>query len=145
MEEYASNRCISPPELPSHSIVLRLKMAAYSDFSEALEFAKDSANINFDLKDKEIQTLKSLYDGNDTLAVLPTGFGKSIIFQLLPFLFQRKLGRHEAMICIIVTPLNSIMQDQVQSLSMRGIPACFLHIEGTGVKTFVADTRYVDL
>uniref|UniRef100_A0A8W8KTZ8 DEAD/DEAH-box helicase domain-containing protein n=1 Tax=Magallana gigas TaxID=29159 RepID=A0A8W8KTZ8_MAGGI len=111
------------------------------DFDEVLEFAKEFVNINFELKDKQIQTLKSLYEGHDTMAVLPTGFGKSIIFQLLPFLFQRKLGQQQPMISLIVTPLNSIMQDQVRSLTKLGINACYLNIEGTGVKTFDAVKR----
>lgn len=74
-------------KLPFYSVVLRVKMAASSmqcDFDEALQFAKECLNINFELKEKQIQTLKSLYEGHDTMAVLPTGFGKSIIFQLLP-------------------------------------------------------------
>lgn len=131
-------------KLPFYSVVLRVKMAASSmqcDFDEALQFAKECLNINFELKEKQIQTLKSLYEGHDTMAVLPTGFGKSIIFQLLPFLFQRKLGQHQPMISLIVTPLNSIMQDQVRSLSKLGINACYLNIEGTGVKTFDAVKR----
>ena len=106
---------------------------ADSEFFTTLQFARDCANVDFALKDKQIQTLKSLYDGHDTLAVLPTGFGKSIIFQL----FLSCCRGHS------VDPLNSIMQDQVHTLSKRGIPVCFLNIEGTGVKTFVAGKRYV--
>ncbi|XP_062593630.1 bifunctional 3'-5' exonuclease/ATP-dependent helicase WRN-like [Saccostrea cucullata] len=117
-------------------------MAENVCFLDCMKYAKDCLGIEFELKDKQIETLRSVYEGNDTLAVLPTGFGKSIIFQLLPFMFQRKFGRRQPMITIIVTPLNSIMQDQVQSLTKRGIPACFLNIEGTGVKTFVDGKRY---
>ena len=57
----------------------------------------------------------SVLEGNDTLALLPTGGGKSICFQV-PSLMQDG-------ICIVVSPLISLMKDQVDNLQKRGIPA----------------------
>ena len=59
--------------------------------------------------------IQSVYDGNDTLALLPTGGGKSITFQV-PAL--AKPG-----ICIVVTPLIALMKDQVERLKSKGIKA----------------------
>ena len=66
---------------------------------------------------KEIIT--SLLDGNDTLGILPTGGGKSITFQV-PGLIRDG-------IVIVVTPLISLMKDQVDNLRKRGIKAVYFH------------------
>ncbi|WAR25612.1 RECQ1-like protein [Mya arenaria] len=49
---------------------------------------------------------------------------------------QEKLQRQEPMIVVIVTPLNSIMEDQVSSLKSKVISACFLSYDGSVVSTF---------
>jgi len=57
--------------------------------------------------------------GRDVLAVLPTGGGKSLCFQL-PALMQRGLT-------VVVSPLIALMKDQVDGLLAAGIPATFLN------------------
>ena len=57
--------------------------------------------------------------GNDVVAVLPTGAGKSICFQVASLM---KEG-----VCVVVTPLIALMQDQVLQLKARGIPAIAIH------------------
>jgi len=59
--------------------------------------------------------IESVLNGNDTLALLPTGGGKSICFQV-PAL------AHEG-ICIVVSPLIALMKDQVANLTKRGVKA----------------------
>ncbi|QSE96120.1 RecQ family ATP-dependent DNA helicase [Fulvivirga lutea] len=59
--------------------------------------------------------IQAALDGNDVLALLPTGGGKSICFQV-PALVKEG-------ICIVVTPLIALMQDQVDQLKKRGIKA----------------------
>ena len=44
-------------------------------------------------KDKQVEALNTVYDGNDVFLWLPTGYGKSICYQALPFLFDHKLNR----------------------------------------------------
>lgn len=68
---------------------------------------------SFRLKQREI--IESALSGKDTLAILPTGGGKSICFQL-PTLAKGGIS-------IVVTPLISLMKDQVQNLKSRGIKA----------------------
>ncbi|MGX7348561.1 RecQ family ATP-dependent DNA helicase [Aerococcus vaginalis] len=59
------------------------------------------------------EALESLESGKNTLAVLPTGGGKSLIYQLYGL-------AHEG-VTVIISPLLSLMQDQVASLQRQGI------------------------
>ncbi len=59
--------------------------------------------------------VQSVLDGNDTLALLPTGGGKSVCFQV-PALVKGGL-------CLVVSPLIALMKDQVLNLTKRGIAA----------------------
>jgi ATP-dependent DNA helicase RecQ len=63
--------------------------------------------------------VRSALAGRDTLALLPTGGGKSICFQV-PALCREG-------ICLVVSPLIALMKDQVHNLQRRGIAAAAIH------------------
>jgi ATP-dependent DNA helicase RecQ len=64
------------------------------------------------------EIIDSVLNGNDTFALLPTGGGKSICFQV-PALMQDG-------ICLVISPLVALMKDQVQNLQKRDIKAMAL-------------------
>ena len=65
------------------------------------------------------EAMEAVLAGRDTLVLMPTGGGKSIIYQL-PTLVSDGL-------CIVVTPLIALMKDQVDRLRSMGIPAVAIH------------------
>ncbi|HEY4619003.1 MAG TPA: DNA helicase RecQ [Flavobacterium sp.] len=65
------------------------------------------------------QVINTILSGQDTLAIMPTGGGKSICFQLPALLFPG--------ITIVISPLIALMKDQVDSLKANGIQACFIN------------------
>jgi len=72
------------------------------------------------LKPKQIRCWEGLVHGTDVIGVLPTGFGKSLVFQLLPFVLPPRCpGTNN--IVLVVCPLNAIIDDQILQLKRIGI------------------------
>lgn len=72
-----------------------------------------------DFRGIQHEVIRSIGAGRDTLGLMPTGGGKSITFQV-PALAMEGL-------CLVVTPLISLMRDQVDSLRRRGIKAAYIN------------------
>ena len=64
------------------------------------------------LKHEQLMCIKYIYERKDVFLWLPTGFGKSLCYEVLPFVFDDKLGRKDS-VAIVVSPLMSLMIDQV--------------------------------
>jgi ATP-dependent DNA helicase RecQ len=72
----------------------------------------------------QAEILESVFAGENILAVMPTGAGKSLLYQL-PSIVRKGLT-------IVVSPLIALMRDQVQQLQARGIAAAALNSSNTG-------------
>ena len=70
-------------------------------------------------REMQYEIISSVLSGEDTLALMPTGGGKSITYQL-PTMVSDGL-------CIVITPLIALMKDQVDRLRTRGIQAVAIH------------------
>jgi ATP-dependent DNA helicase RecQ len=72
-----------------------------------------------DLRPLQAEAIRAGLDGRDSLVVLPTGGGKSLCYQVPPLV----TGRMD----VVVSPLISLMKDQVDDLRANGYPAVALH------------------
>ena len=81
--------------------------------------------VGFEIKQKQLEGITNILNGVDTLCILPTGYGKSLIFQLLPTLME-KLEPGSKPILIVVSPLLSLIADQIAAANRSpfGLKAC---------------------
>jgi len=82
--------------------------------------AKLKENFGFEkFRPNQEEIINCILSGKDTLAIMPTGGGKSICFQLPALVFSG--------ITIVISPLIALMKDQVDSLKANGIAACYIN------------------
>ncbi len=85
----------------------------------------NSSYFNINLKPKQVKCLEAVYSSKDVIAVLPTGYGKSLIFHILPSLFYDKFVGEEQKkrpstatvnkpVILVVSPLNALIENQIQ-------------------------------
>ena len=70
-------------------------------------------------RDGQEEIISSVLNYNDTLAVMPTGGGKSLCYQL-PAILQKGTA-------LVISPLISLMKDQVDTLNRRNLPSTFVN------------------
>jgi superfamily II DNA helicase RecQ len=103
-------------------------MAVTAAFDEAVKYALGKLQLSdLKLEEKQLAVVEYVYNGRDVFGRLPTGYGKSICYQMLPLLFDYKLekcGRDGDIrsLVIVVSPLVSLMTEQVQKLRTCGVP-----------------------
>ena len=94
-------------------------MADEEEFSIEITKVLDSLaerGFNRLLRDEQKSSLRQLLRGEDLLAVLPTGFGKSLIFQALA------MAKEPACV-LVICQLKSIVEDQILEVSSKGLSA----------------------
>lgn len=83
---------------------------------------KENLKTHFGFDDflpNQEKIIQSVLDQNDTLAIMPTGGGKSMCFQLPALVMEGT--------AIVISPLIALMKDQVDSLRANGIPAAYIN------------------
>ena len=109
-------------------------MAATVTFDEALSFAIQCLSCpSLKLKPEQRVAIEHIFNGSDVFVWLPTGFGKSICYQVLPYLFDAKFGTSKQIVSavVVVSPLLSLMVDQVRNLRNQGARAAILTSESS--------------
>ena len=84
------------------------------------------------LKVKQVICFEAIYHGRDVVAVLPTGYGKSVIFHLLPSLFLDKINYERVAAAhpvVVVSPLNALIKDQIRRLQEGNVKAAILNVK----------------
>ncbi|MCS7054899.1 MAG: RecQ family ATP-dependent DNA helicase [Thermoflexales bacterium] len=92
--------------------------ASPSDLSELRRLLRERFGIN-DFRDGQRTAIEHLLAGRNTLVVMPTGSGKSLIYQFCALALPGT--------ALVISPLIALMKDQVDRLSALGIPATFIN------------------
>ena len=85
------------------------------------------------LKDEQKYCICEFVKGRDVFAILPTGFGKTVCFTVLPTaidIYEKRKDEEKA-INIIVSPLTALIIDQVADLLRRGVTAGYIDGDST--------------
>ena len=73
------------------------------------------------LKPEQESAVRALLADRDVLAVLPTGYGKSLIYQMFVRAKNYEINGNAAI--LVISPLKSIIEDQLQEMELLGYPA----------------------
>jgi hypothetical protein len=87
----------------------------------AIANAKQILGITFELKPEQVAALQAFSEGRDFVCLLPTGFGKSVIFQMLPFLSDDPMPYGLCYCCVSAEcdnegPGSQVMRERGSSL-----------------------------
>ncbi len=72
-----------------------------------------------DFREGQAEVIDSVLEGHDSVAVMPTGGGKSLCYQLPALMLEG--------VTLVISPLIALMKDQVDALATRGIPTTFIN------------------
>jgi len=120
-------------------------MAAYLDAAVASALKKARKDENFSLKAEQRAIIQAVVcSKTDVSVVLPTGFGKSLVFHLLSDVFDLVDAKgpptQTKAITIVVSPLNTLMRDQIGKLDHLGA----IILDGTKVTNHLAMSLATD-
>lgn len=96
---------------------------------KAIEASLSSFPSIKEVKPQQTLVIENIVRGRDVFAALPTGFGKSLTFQILPSVLKYLRTSDPvspASLVIVVCPLTSIIKDQVSYLRSLGFKATFI-------------------
>ena len=113
-------------------------------FEDLVTYALESLDrVTFKLRSQQLDSIKYVVEGNDVFVWLPTGFGKSIIYESLPFVFDR-LKKVSNSVVLVVSPLISLMLDQAKSLAKRGVCCAIMSDRSVVDKSFLFSEKDID-
>lgn len=104
------------------------KLQMQHPWSKAVKVAlKDRFHLH-GFRHNQLEAINATLGGKDAFVLMPTGGGKSLCYQL-PAVVQS--GRTQG-VTVVISPLLSLMQDQVEALKKKGVQACMINGDVTG-------------
>ena len=94
------------------------KSASIANKMNAVETLKEYFGYN-SFREGQEDIINAILEGRDILAIMPTGAGKSICYQVPALMLDG--------ITVVISPLISLMQDQVKSLNEAGVHAAYIN------------------
>ena len=82
-----------------------------------------ASSLGYSLKPEQEQAILAFVSGNDVFIAVPTGYGKSLCFGVLPRAFDLKRGVQSQSLVMVVSPLVALMRDQAASFASKGVTA----------------------
>ena len=110
--------------LLSHGVGVYVAMASFT--REAVEAAILSSGATIGVADLKDKQREAFVLGSDVLIILPTGYGKSLCFALLPLVFDCLQGKDNVSIVVCISPLTALMMEQKARFSHRGLSVEFV-------------------
>ncbi len=103
------------------------EMAGYLESDAHLAIAAAVRKLGYsELRPKQELVVKKFVRGQDVFVSLPTGSGKSLCYCILPTVFDGLRKVEGQSIVVVVSPLISLMKDQVLAMSRRGVKAVYV-------------------
>ena len=85
-----------------------------------------ASSLGYKLKLQQEESILQFARGNDVFVSLPTGFGKSLCYTLLPRVFDYLRGVEKKSMILVISPLIALMEEQVGSIQSLGISAVYV-------------------
>ena len=104
-------------------------MASIDYVQGALLKLSVNSDLSFELKQEQKIAVNCLLEGRDVFAVMPTGFGKSFIFQVFSTAIEQKKiseGLHLNSVILVICPLKTLIEDQIKEGQSLGLTCASL-------------------
>ena len=123
--------------MPLSTLVITSTRCQFTEMAERLQACLDKFPKIESLKPEQKQALEALLAGEDVLAILPTGFGKSLIYQVF---CQAQSSTNTSV--LVISPLNSIVEEQTSEMSGLGIPSVHLKPSSEECLKYVSEGKF---
>ena len=97
-----------------------------SGLQKVIQDVATSVKLPFELNSQQIESIVQFASGKDVFVSLPTGFGKTLCYTLLPRVFDHIRSVDNSSIIIVISPLIALMEEQVMSVQSLGISAVYI-------------------
>lgn len=97
-----------------------------ADLRQVIQDVAVSVKLPFQLNPEQIESISEFALGKDVFVSLPTGYGKTLCYTLLPRVFDNLRSVENSSIILVVSPLIALMEEQVMSVQSLGISAIYV-------------------